>query len=1026
MVHASRLEARTKEIGRELFAELRRGTSLWRPSAWDDRFMTFALGDPVLKVQLFRFVDALPMLRTDAEIRRHLLEYLAEAHEHVPLWLSLPLDVAPAGRTTDAILARIARAGAMRMASRFIAGSTPAEAARTVLKLRRQNVAFTADLLGEAVISEPESDLYQHNCLELIEGLTESLAREPEIPRIDRDAHGPIPRVNLSLKLSSLTARFDATHAEASRNRVVDRLRPLLRAAMRLNAHIHVDMEQYAYKNLTLAIFKSILIEPEFADYPHFGVVIQAYLRDCEADLSELYEWVQKRAAPITIRLVKGAYWDYEVVHARDLGYPIPVWIHKWETDACYERCARFLLERHRLLRPAFGSHNTRSLASAIATAEALEVPREAIEIQMLHGMAAPLQRAIVARGLRARVYTPYGAMLPGMAYLVRRLLENTSNESFLKASLAQSSTIDELLRDPREIGAMKWKHTNASKNSHPSVDNTAQITRFSNESPIDFAIEANRDLMRRALAEVRSAFPRSCPIRIDGEAIATGAEIISYNPSDTSEIVGKAARGGLVEVDRAIEAARSGFEAWSKTPAYVRANVLIQAASIMRSRKYELASWIVFEAGKPWREADGDVAEAIDFCEFYAREMLRLAEPRERDYPGETNVQIRIPRGVAVVIPPWNFPLSIPTGMTVAALVAGNSVILKPAEQTPIIASLLVDILYQAGAPETALQYLPGFGEDVGRALVQDPRIAMIAFTGSMNVGLEIYQSAANTPLGQDHVKRVVAEMGGKNAIIVDDDADLDEAVVGVLHSAFHYAGQKCSACSRVIVLESVYNQFLNRLTEAARALTVGAAEDPDTVVGPLIDPEARDRVSSYAEIAERDGRIVAKLAAPATIAHRGCYVGPTIVADVTPDARVAQEEIFGPILSVLRARDLDHAISIANGVRFALTGGIYSRSPMNIERVKRDFYVGNLYINRPITGALVDRQPFGGFKLSGLGAKTGGPDYLLEFLLTRSITENTLRRGFAPEVDSLGEQPAETNGAENRAIKDAAVAQA
>lgn len=1024
MVQSSRLEARTKEIGRELFAELRRGTSLWRPSAWDDRLMTFALGDPVLKVQLFRFVDALPMLRSDAETRRHLLEYLAEADEHVPWWLSIPLDLAPDGRATDAILASLARAGAMRMASRFIAGSTPAEAARTVVQLRRQTVAFTADLLGEAVISEPESDLYQQNCLELIQGLTETLAHEPEIPRIDRDDEGPIPRVNLSIKLSSLTARFDAIHAETSRDRVAERLRPILRAAIRLNAHIHVDMEQYSYKDLTLEIFKSILLEREFVNYPHFGVVIQAYLRDSEADLAGLYDWVQKRAAPITIRLVKGAYWDYEVIHARDLGYPIPVWIRKWETDACYERCARFLLERRRLLRPALAGHNVRSLASAIATAEALDVPPEAFEIQMLHGMAAPLQRAIVARGLRARVYTPYGAMLPGMAYLVRRLLENTSNESFLKASLAHSSTIDELLRDPREIGAMKWKHQDTLKTTKSPVESPAQPPPFTNESPIDFAIEANRDRMRKALAQVRSAFPRTCPILIDGEAIATGAEIVSYNPSDTSEIVGKAARGGLSEVERAIDAARAGFDAWSRTPASERANVLIKAASMMRSRKYELASWIVFEAGKPWREADGDVAEAIDFCEFYAREMLRLAEPRRRDYPGETNVQVRVPRGVAVVIPPWNFPLSIPAGMTAAALVAGNSVILKPAEQTPVVASLLVEILHQAGAPESALHYLPGFGEDVGRALVKDPRIAMIAFTGSMNVGLEIYKTAATTAEGQDHVKRVVAELGGKNAIIVDDDADLDEAVVGVLHSAFHYAGQKCSACSRVIILESVYTQFLNRLIEAVRALTVGAAEDPDTVVGPLIDPDARDRVASYAEIAAREGRIVAKIAPPAAIADRGCYIGPMIVADVPPEARIAQEEIFGPVLSAIRARDLDHAIAIANGARFALTGGIYSRSPMNIDRVKRDFYVGNLYINRPITGALVDRQPFGGFKLSGLGAKTGGPDYLLEFLLTRSITENTLRRGFAPDVESLGEEPAESEGAPEHADQTAAVA--
>jgi RHH-type proline utilization regulon transcriptional repressor/proline dehydrogenase/delta 1-pyrroline-5-carboxylate dehydrogenase len=454
----------------------------------------------------------------------------------------------------------------------------------------------------------------------------------------------------------------------------------------------------------------------------------------------------------------------------------------------------------------------------------------------------------------------------------------------------------------------------------------------------------------------------------------------------------------GVEHAEAAVRAARAAFPQWAATPAPDRALILIKAASMMRIRRFVLAAWEVYECGKPWAEADADVAEAIDFCEFYAREMIRLAVPRQRDAAGETNFAEHIARGVAVVIPPWNFPLAIPTGMTVAALVAGNAVILKPAEQSPVITWQLARILTEAGVPPGVLNYLPGLGEEVGQALVNHPDIDLVAFTGSRDVGLLINRQAAVVKPGQNHLKRVIAEMGGKNAILIDDDADLDEAVVGVIHSAFGYAGQKCSACSRVIVLDGIYDAFLTRLVEAARAVKVGPASDPETMVGPVIDADARRRIREYQRIAATEGRVVYQADA-GPIADQGFFVGPMIVADVQPTARVAQEEIFGPVLAVLKATDLGDGLRIANGTQYALTGGLYSRSPANIDRVRREFLVGNLYINRGITGALVDRQPFGGFKLSGIGTKAGGSDYLLEFLLTRCVTENTMRRGFAPD---------------------------
>ena len=819
---------------------------------------------------------------------------------------------------------------------------------------------------------------------------------------IDRDQNGPIPRVNLSLKLSSLTAQFEPIHPEATIDRVSRRLRPILSAARELGAYIHVDMEQYTYRALSYELFCRVLDEPEFRDWPDVGIVVQAYHGDAENELRMLREWVERRGTPITIRLVKGAYWDYEVSTARRLGWPEPVYLQKWQSDASFERCARYLIEHHEQLRPAFGSHNVRSLAHAIATAEARGLPRNAYELQTLFGMGDLIERALVDRGHRVRVYTPYGAILPGMAYLVRRLLENTSNESFLKASFTEKAQIEDLLCDPEEIGSMltRTRRPQTASPKSASASGATDLPPFRNEPPTDYARAENREAMRQALEEVRPQLGRGYPLLIGGNEVDTGTRVLdSVDPSHSSRVVGRVAMAGVEHAEAAVKAARAAFPQWAATPAPDRAAVLLKAAAIMRSRRFELAAWEVYECGKPWAEADADVAEAIDFCEFYAREMIRLAEPRHRDASGETNFTEHLARGVAVVIPPWNFPLAIPTGMTVAALVAGNAVVLKPAEQSPVITWQLASILGEAGLPPGVLNFLPGLGEEVGQALVNHPDIDIVAFTGSREVGLLINRQAAVVKPGQDHLKRVIAEMGGKNAILIDDDADLDEAVVGVIHSAFGYAGQKCSACSRVIVLQGIYDAFLARLVEAARAVKVGPASDPETMVGPVIDADARRRILEYQRIAATEGRVVFHSDA-GPHADQGYFVGPMIVADVQPNARVAQEEIFGPVLAVLKADDLDDGLRIANGTQYALTGGLYSRSPANIESVRREFVVGNLYINRGITGALVDRQPFGGFKLSGIGTKAGGPDYLREFLLTRCVTENTMRRGFAPTI--------------------------
>jgi RHH-type transcriptional regulator, proline utilization regulon repressor / proline dehydrogenase / delta 1-pyrroline-5-carboxylate dehydrogenase len=406
------------------------------------------------------------------------------------------------------------------------------------------------------------------------------------------------------------------------------------------------------------------------------------------------------------------------------------------------------------------------------------------------------------------------------------------------------------------------------------------------------------------------------------------------------------------------------------------------------------LNAWMVLEAGKPLRQADVEVSEAIDFCRYYGAEMERLNREVVYDVAGETDRYFYQPKGIVLVVAPWNFPLAIPTGMTVAALVTGNCVLLKPAGATAVIAAKLSEILVEAGIPAGVFQYVPGSGATMGAHLVKHPAVQMIVFTGSQEVGCQIYADAAIMQPGQRHLKKVVAEMGGKNAIIVDESADLDQAVQGIIYSAFGYSGQKCSACSRLIVLSPIYDVLVARLIEATKSLNVGDAALPSTKVGPVIDGAAQQRIREIIDLGKQSATVAVELAVPSA----GYFVSPTIFIDVDPSSALAQEEIFGPVLVVMKAMDFDEALAIANNTNYALTGGLYSRTPSHIERAKVELEVGNIYINRGITGAIVARQPFGGYKLSGVGSKAGGPDYLLQFLDPRTVTENIQRQGFAP----------------------------
>jgi RHH-type proline utilization regulon transcriptional repressor/proline dehydrogenase/delta 1-pyrroline-5-carboxylate dehydrogenase len=454
MVNIADVEALTQRYGREIFARLERtGPVPFGPAWWDERLMEWSMGDEAVKLQLFRFVDVLPLLRSPADISRHLREYFGEARQHLPGWLKIGLYGLPRRGVLSRLLAAAAYRSAERLARKFIAGSNLDEALTSIAALRRRSLAFTIDRLGEATITEDEADQALAEYLELTAGLSREVNTWPEQPLIDRDAHGPLPRVNVSVKLSALYSQFDPIDPDGTSAAVRRRLRPILRAAQERHAFVNVDMEQYAFKDLTLQIFREVLDEDEFRDWPDCGIAIQAYLRDTAADLEQLAAWAQRRGTSVGVRLVKGAYWDYETILSAQQGWPSPVWAHKWETDAAYERLSAFLIDNRRLLRPAFGSHNVRSLAHALALAHLHRLPPGDIELQMLYGMADPIKDVLVALGQRVRVYTPYGQLLPGMAYLVRRLLENTANESFLRASFTEGMPEELLLRNPLSQG---------------------------------------------------------------------------------------------------------------------------------------------------------------------------------------------------------------------------------------------------------------------------------------------------------------------------------------------------------------------------------------------------------------------------------------------------------------------------------------------------------------------------------------------------------------------------------------------
>ncbi|MCZ0931848.1 MAG: proline dehydrogenase family protein [Oligoflexia bacterium] len=965
------LEKLIFEKGAELLKHSQKRDSLFlEKNWWYKKMLSWTMRNKNLKTSLFRFIDVLPSLSNDEQFLSHFNEYFKDQE--------LSFITSGLGKALPSLMVKNIKKQITQVAKMFITGSNVSEALKTLSKNWEQGLAFSMDILGEATLSEPEADFYSQAYLDMMNQLLSAQKTWPKKEQLEKDNFGKIPALNISIKASSLFSQIKPEAWDYSKKHLKGKLRPLFQKAVRDFIFINLDMEHYNYKNLFLELFKELLMEEELKNYPHFGVVVQAYLKDSFEDLKQLDRFAKKRGQKITVRLVKGAYWDSEVLLAQQKNWPIPVWTKKEGTDANFEQCLSWFFKESQNIKLALGSHNIRSVACALACHQLY--PHKSLEFQVLYGMAEGLAHCLREKGYLVRLYCAVGDLIPGMSYLVRRLLENSANQSFILNSFVKNQSPEKLLAPPRA--------------SQTETSSQAQSS-FCNFPVLDFSLKENREQFKSALEYWKSKFPLEVPLILKGKEEKSPSLFKRENPSHLDQIISQSFFSTKDQAETAIAYTHDFFEEWKqKSPEY-RLSCLKKLAGLMEKNRFELSALQVFEVGKTWGEAVADVAEAIDFCNYYASSYEKLAVPQLTDeVAGEESFLRYEAIGVTAVIAPWNFPLAILTGMTVAPLVCGNTVILKPAEQSALIAFELAQLLLASGFPKESFAFLPGKGEEAGDYLVKHPKVSLLSFTGSFEVGSQIIKKSSHISKEQKNIKKCIVEMGGKNAIVIDSSADLDEAVSGVLQSAFAFQGQKCSAVSRVIILEDAYEKFMSRFLPAVKSLVMADPEDPSASLGPLVDRDSFERIQNF--IKKEDSL---KLFS-SDFKNSAYFFPPVVYLSDRLDSDLMQEELFAPILACYKVKNLEEAVKAVNQTQFGLTAGLYSRHPGHIEKFKSLVEAGNLYINRNCTGALVKRHPFGGRKMSGLGSKTGGKEYLKQFLQAKVVTENNMRRGFSPEL--------------------------
>jgi RHH-type proline utilization regulon transcriptional repressor/proline dehydrogenase/delta 1-pyrroline-5-carboxylate dehydrogenase len=1000
----SDLEERTAHYGQQILSRQNRYRSGFMERITQVGF-DLAADYPIFRVYMLRFVAMLPFLDFDedgTEVKRLLSETLRRActasrharrqNEDDRTLRPLPLALEWAfycARFGARILPASWVAGATRsLVKRFarmlIAGQNIAEAEQTLDHLSESGRDATLDQLGELVVSEAEADTYLERVLILIRGFADT-------SQYGSYNKAGIPRPNVSVKMSALCAHFNPDDPEGTYTHVAPRVIQILRAAKEHQVFINMDAEHYLYRDLNFVVLKRILLDTEdLRDFPWVGLAVQSYLRDASKHVDDIIELGRLRGTVMPLRLVKGAYWDQETIEAEAHGFDAPQFLNKCETDIHFQQMCLKILEHADAVQLCVGSHNLRDHAFAHAAREILFPQAPLVEHQVLHMTSEPLAVAMAEMGWPVRNYIPVGSLLVGMGYLVRRIMENSSQVGVLTQA-RRGLEPGQALKRPSE----SYTEKRSAKTWVSHVDMHAQpgaLPDFANVAPARLYRPEHRDSLQRAI-DANSALSR---IRVLDDPQRSGDTAPCFSPSEPEEVVGHIQNVSPEDVSGFVDRAWHAHAQWSELPSSGRSACLVRAAEILRMRRMEAAVLVAHEGGKARNEALADVDEAIDFLRFYAREAVRLCEDPETGDKRQS-------RGVVAVIAPWNFPLAIACGMTSASLVTGNCVLLKPARQTALVGEYLVRLLHEAGVPRDVLCALPGSGRTVGAALVHHEKVAGCVFTGSRAVGSWIFESMAHRIAPAIHPDKprlpakVIAEMGGKNAIIVTANADLDEAVSGALYSSFAHSGQKCSAASRIFVDERILELFRRRFTRAANDLKMGPALSPGVDVNPVIAKHEAERlmeavVEGRAECEQVGGSVLVDRSQE-WLERTGHLVGPTIL-EIPAEAyldlgSIARRELFGPIVHLIPFKSLDQAIELLNDCEYALTGGVFSQSDDEIDLVLEKLECGNIYVNRPITGARVAIEPFGGFLHSGTGPKAGGTAYL-EALCPIVATEN------------------------------------
>jgi len=937
---------------------------------WSDKLMDWAMKDEAFKIQFFRFVDTYPVLKTPDQIHDHLVDFMNQPGVSPPPGMDL---MTKAGGLAKGVFTNRMTKQITSMAQKFIIGSDAASAVPDLRTMWKHNIAFTVDLLGEACVSQRVADSYQAKYLDLVENLPSRVADFPANTRLETDHIGPIPRVNVSIKITSLYWDVDPINTRGSIAAIMERLGPILESAGRNNVLINFDIEQAEFTDLTLDLFEACC---EKYDFPA-GLALQAYLRRGPEDAQRMINWSKALGRQITVRLVKGAYWDYETINAEQQRWPVPVWSQKSDTDACFERMTEMILEKTPRnvgeggVKLALGSHNARSIAHALVTARQNDLPDSAVEMQMLHGMGDPLKHASAELGLRLREYAPVGELLVGMAYFVRRLLENTSNESWLRAGFADNASAEILLADPRTLER---------SDEDPGEKMIRQAPQRHKLSESFESIENGEPFFNEPLRDFADP--------IQHEKIAKAVNEASPNPPDQSS-----------STEEAVSAIADHYtKRWSKTTVEQRAQLMVRMADQLRKNRDQLAGRIVQQIGMTWRDADAEVCHAIDICSWTARQTMSTAtEQRYGQFLGEKNNAHSAPIGPALAVTPWNTPLAGLTTMATSALAGGNTVLIVPPKPATAIANQWLALIHEIDPSLTrdAVRIISTDQPETISQLANDPRFRIILQSRPTEINLDSVIQKHN----------LTYDFAATSTFVIDASADLNEAVMAVRDSAFGFQGQRFGSCRTVLAVDTAFDAVLQTLSEATAEMRIGNPIDPATGIGPIIDAAHATHIEKAFSETNSKSVLLMSLPEKAQLAENRQYITPHIYTNLSPENAQSIAHLLGPVVNIIRIPSFDDALKMmSETIGYRHIGAVFARKPSHIQRAAEEMHVGSLQINRGTsTGMLkVARQGIGITTTAGFNTFIGLPGHGTPTITRPAITcENTMRRGFAPDLD-------------------------